>query len=76
MTSAWPASKPMSSANFLMLGLGLAAFALGAALLLRRGGSEPAVVARRIAGTMALALGLALVIFAIGLVGVGSNGDA
>ena len=61
----------MTSANFLMLGLGILAFLAGAALLLRRGGSEPAVVARRIAGTMALALGLALIIFAIGLAGVG-----
>ena len=66
----------MTPANLIMLGLGLLAFIVGAALLLRRGGSEPAVVARRIAGTMALALGLALIIFAIGLSGVGSNGDA
>ena len=66
----------MTPANLLMLGLGLIAFIVGAALLLRRDGSEPAVVARRIAGTMAIALGLALLIFAIGLVGVGSNGDA
>ena len=57
----------MIPANLIMLGLGLLAFLLGAALLLRRGGSEPAVVARRIAGAMALALGLALIIFAIGL---------
>ena len=61
----------MTSANLLMLGLGLVAFLVGAVLLVRRGGSEPAVVARRIAGTMALALGLALIIFAIGLTGVG-----
>ena len=66
----------MTSANLLMLGLGLLAFILGAVLLLRRGGSEPAVVARRIAGTMALALGLALIIFAIGLAGVGGSADA
>ena len=62
--------------NLLMLGSGIVAFVLGAVLLLKRSGSEPAVVARRIAGTMALALGLALIIFAIGLSGVGSNGDA
>ena len=76
MTSASRVSKPMTPANLLMLGLGLIAFIVGAALLLRRDGSEPAVVARRIAGTMALALGLALVIFAIGLAGVGSDADA
>ena len=62
--------------NLLMLGLGIVAAVIGAAVLLKRGGSEPAVVARRIAGTMAIALGLALVIFAIGLAGVGSNADA
>ena len=66
----------MTPANLLMLGLGLIAFIVGAALLLRRDGSEPAVVARRIAGTMAIALGLALLIFAIGLAGVGGAADA
>ena len=66
----------MTLANLIMLGLGLIAFIVGAALLLRRGGSEPAVVARRIAGTMAIALGLALVIFAIGLSGVGRQAHA
>ena len=54
----------------LMLGLGLTAFAIGVALLARRGGSEPAVHARRIAGMMALALGIFLSIFAFGLRGV------
>ena len=62
--------------NLLMLGLGIVAAIIGALLLLKRGGSEPAVVARRIAGTMAIALGLALVIFAIGLAGVGGAADA
>ena len=66
----------MTLANLLMLGLGLIAFIVGAALLLRRGGGEPAVVARRIAGTMAVALGLALIIFAIGLSGVGRQAHA
>lgn len=62
----------MTFANLIMLGLGLAAFAIGVALLARRGGSEPAVQARRIAGTMALALGIFLSIFAFGLRGVRS----
>ena len=62
--------------NLLMLGLGIVAAVIGAVLRLKRGGSEPAVVARRIAGTMAIALGIALIIFAIGLAGVGSNADA
>jgi hypothetical protein len=60
----------MTLANLIMLGLGLAALAGGTLLLLRRGGSEPSVYARRIAGTMLAALGLALAIFAIGLAGV------
>ena len=50
----------MTQANLLMLGVALVAFAVGVALLTRRGGSEAAVVARRIAGMMALALGLFL----------------
>ena len=62
--------------NALMLGSGVVSAIIGGAVLAKRGGGEQARVARRIAGTMALALGLALVIFAIGLVGVGSNGDA
>ena len=60
----------MTLANLLMLGLGLIAFAIGAALLARRGGSEPARQVRLIAGTMALALGIFLSIFAFGLRGV------
>ena len=62
----------MSLANLIMLGLGLLAFAIGVALLARRGGSEPAIHARRIAGTMALTLGIVLAIFAFGLRGVRS----
>ena len=50
-----------------MFALGLIALALGAALLLRRGGSEAAVYARRISGTMLGALGVVLMIFAVGL---------
>ncbi|MDQ3077786.1 MAG: hypothetical protein M3Q83_02970 [Pseudomonadota bacterium] len=57
----------MTLANLIMLGLGLLALAVGAVLLLRRGGSDGAVVARRLAGTMLAALGLVLTIFAIGL---------
>ena len=57
----------MSSANLLMLGFGIAALLVGANILTERGGSEPARVARRIAGTMTLALGVVLALFAIGL---------
>ena len=57
----------MTTATLTMLGLGVLAFLAGLALLLRRGGAEPAKVARRIAGTMLAALGLALTIFALGL---------
>ena len=63
----------MTLANIIMLGLGLAALIAGAALLLRRGGSEAARVARRIAGTMIAALGLTLAIFAVGLSAVLSS---
>ena len=62
----------LTGANLVMLGFGLIAFAVGIALLARRGGSEPAIHARRIAGTMALALGIFLSIFAFGLRGVRS----
>ena len=62
----------MTPANLVMLGLGLLAFAIGVALLARRGGSAPAIHARRIAGTMALALGIFLSIFTFGLRGVRS----
>lgn len=58
-------------ANLIMLVLGLLAFAIGAVLLFRRGGSEASVYVRRIAGTMIAALGVTLTIFAIGL----SNGE-
>ena len=60
----------MTTANLTMLGCGLLAFAIGVALLARRGGSEPAIHARRLAGIMALALGIFLSIFAFGLRGV------
>ena len=62
----------LTGANLIMLALGLIAFAVGVALLARRGGSEPALHARRLAGTMALALGIFLSIFAFGLRGVRS----
>ena len=70
MTSVWRVSNPMTPANLVMLGLGLLAFAIGVALLARRSGSQPARQARLIAGTMALALGIFLSIFAFGLRGV------
>lgn len=57
----------MTTANLIMLGLGIAFFVLGLAVLLRRCGSEPARVARRIAGTMLAMLGLTLALFARGL---------
>ena len=57
----------MTTANLIMLGIGLVALALGLAILLRRGGSEGAIVARRMVGTMIAALGLILTIFALGL---------
>ena len=66
----------MTLANFIMLGFGLLAAAIGAALLLRRGGSEASVYVRRIVGTMLAALGLVLVIFAIGLAGVKGSAHA
>ena len=60
----------MSLATAIMSGVALVAALLGLFLLSGQGGSEPAVVARRIAGTMALALGIFLAIFAFGLKGV------
>jgi len=57
----------MTLANLIMFGLGLLALAIGAVLLLRRGGSEARVYVCRIAGTMLGALGVVLMIFAIGL---------
>ena len=66
----------MTFANLIMLGLGLLALVAGAALLLRRGGSDASVYVRRIVGTMLGALGIVLVIFAIGLIGVGKPANA
>jgi hypothetical protein len=57
----------MTTANLIMLALGVIAMLIGLAILLRRGGSEASVYARRIAGTMIAALGATLAIFAIGL---------
>jgi hypothetical protein len=57
----------MSLANLIMLGLGLASLVGGAILLLRRGGSDAGVYVRRISGTMLGALGIVLMIFALGL---------
>ena len=60
----------MTTANLIMLGLGILALSVGTALLVRRGGSAAAVQVRRLAGTMALALGLVLSISAFALKGV------
>jgi len=59
--------------NALMLGSGVVSAIIGGAVLAKRGGGEQARVARRIAGTMALALGLALIVFAVGLSGNPAN---
>ncbi len=72
MTNVWLANNPMSLANIIMTGIGFVALLLGVGILLRRGGSDSAIVARRIVGTMILALGLVLSIFAFGLRGVQS----
>ena len=69
--SVWPASR-MTLANLIMLGVGILALAIGAALLARRGGSDAVVQVRRLAGTMALALGAVLSISAFALKGVRS----
>ena len=66
----------MTLANVIMLGLGLVALLIGAALLLRRGGSEASVYVRRITGTMLGALGLVLMIFAVGLSNIRSVPNA
>ena len=63
----------MTQANLVMLGLGLVSFAIGLVLLVRRGGSEASIYARRIAGMMLAALGMFLTIFAFGLTGVRSS---
>lgn len=60
----------MTLATAIMSSVALVAALLGLFLLSRQGGSEAAVAARRIAGTMALALGIFLAIFAFGLKGV------
>ena len=66
----------MTLANLIMLGLGLTALLIGAVLLLRRGGSDASIYVRRIVGTMLGALGIVLVIFAIGLSGLRSDVNA
>ena len=66
----------MTLANLIMLGIGVLASVIGAALLLRRGGSDAAVYVRRIVGTMLGALGIVLVIFAIGLSNMRSVSNA
>ncbi len=60
----------MTLATAIMSSIALVAALFGLFLLSRQGGSEASVVARRIAGTMALALGIFLAVFAFGLRGV------
>jgi hypothetical protein len=57
----------VSTANLIMLGIGIAAFLIGAFVLTRPAATDAAVYARRIAGVMIVSLGLILVLFAIGL---------
>jgi hypothetical protein len=64
----------VSRANLIMLAIGLVAILAGTLLLLRRGGTEAARTAKRMAGTMATALGIFLIIFAIGLSGDAAKG--
>lgn len=60
----------MTAGLAIMLALGVVAFAGGIALLLAsRRGSEGQRYARRMAGSMAAALGAALTVFAVGLAG-------
>jgi hypothetical protein len=57
-------------ATFIMLGAAGIALAIGVTLLVRsRRGSEAGMVVRRMSGTMLTALGVLLVIFAVGLAG-------
>ncbi len=63
----------MMRAQLIMLGLGLIALAIGLAILFRSArGSESQRYARRMIGAMGSALGMSLIIFAIGLKGVKS----
>ena len=60
----------MTTAQIIMLAIGLVALAGGSVLLLAsRTGSPGQRYARRIVGAMVAALGLALTVFALGLAG-------
>ena len=78
MTNASRASDrgEVTLANLIMLGIGLTALLIGTVLLFRRGGSEASVYVRRITGSMLGALGIVLVIFAIGLMKMRSVSNA
>jgi len=78
MTNASRASDrgEVTLATLIMLGLGLTALLIGTVLLFRRGGSEASVYVRRITGTMLGALGIVLVIFAVGLMNMRSVSNA
>ena len=60
----------MTLAQLIMLGIGIAAFAVGVAILIRSGrGTDAQRYARRMIGSMMAALGAALTVFALGLAG-------
>ena len=57
----------MTSANLLMLAIGIAAALIGANILVRPATTDAGRYARRIAGVMAVSLGLILALFAYSL---------
>jgi hypothetical protein len=63
----------MTLANLIMLGIGILALVGGGVVLAASArGTESQRYARRIVGAMAASLGMALIVFAVGLKGVKS----